>query len=473
MSGKIKIFITNFSYTLISNLFSLIVSTLIVIVVPKLIGVNEFGYWQLYIFYTSFLGFFNIGWVEGIYLRYGGETYNSLNRKIFASQFWSFLLYIIFMGSLIIIYSFFVELDYNRQFILQMVSICLVLSVPRGFLLFILQSTNRIKVFARLTIADRTIYIGVIILMLAIGIREYKLLIIADLVGKTFTLIFSVYSCKDIVFSRFASFKDSLNETKKNITVGIKLLLSNLASLLIIGVVRFGIVHSWNIETFGKVSLTLSISNLMMVFVNAIGIIMFPILRQTNEKKLSSIYITMRDLLMIILLGILIMYYPLKLILLKWLPNYEESMKYMALVFPMVIYEGKMSLLINTYLKTLRKEKMLLKINLAALALSIFLTVFGTIIFQNLNFTILSIVFILGFKTVLAEVFLSKILLISLRRDIVFELILTLIFILTAWFINSWFSTGLYGSAYLIYLIIKKKNISSTIYIIKKLIRTE
>ena len=29
----------------------------------------------------------------------------------------------------------------------------------------------------------------------------------------------------------------------------------------------------------------------------------------------------------------------------------------MALLFPMGVYEGKMALLINTYLKTLRKEK--------------------------------------------------------------------------------------------------------------------
>ena len=76
-------------------------------------------------------------------------------------------------------------------------------------------------------------------------------------------------------------------------------MLANVASMLIIGVVRFGIEHAWDVETFGKVSLTLSVSNLMMIFINAVGIIIFPILRRTNESKLSEIYTIMRDFLML------------------------------------------------------------------------------------------------------------------------------------------------------------------------------
>lgn len=46
---------------------------------------------------------------------------------------------------------------------------------------------------------------------------------------------------------------------------------------------------------FWKISLTLSVTNLMMLFIGAVGTVMFPILRRTNEKRLASIYVTMRD----------------------------------------------------------------------------------------------------------------------------------------------------------------------------------
>lgn len=471
MSVKFKEFAANFSFTLTSNIVSMLISILIVLIVPKLIGVNEYGYWQLYIFYSGYLGFFNIGWVEGIYLRYGGQNYANLNKNLFTSQFWSFFLYIIIAGSIIAIYSFLYIKDYDKQFIFEMLTVCLIFSVPRGFLLFVLESTNRIKEFSKLTILDRVIYCLIIVLMILFGIRDFKLLIISDIIGKFITLIFAMCICKEIVFSKMVPFKNNFIEILVNISVGIKLMFSNIASMLIIGVVRFGIEHKWEVRTFGKVSLTLSIANLMMLFINAVGIIMFPILRRTDEKKLQTIYITMRDFLMIILFGMLIIYYPLKVLMSVWLPQYAESLKYMSLLFPMCVFEGKMSILINTYLKTLRKEKLLLKINVLFLILSIITTLITTLFLGNLNLAIVSIAILLALRCAFAEYRLSKILVISLQKDIILELVMTLIFIIIGWYIDSWLAVLLYSITYLMYLITKRKDFTSTAKHIKLLMK--
>ncbi len=69
--------------------------------------------------------------------------------------------------------------------------------------------------------------------------------------------------------------------------------------------------------------------------------------------------------------------YPSNLFLGMWLPEYSESLKFMGILFPIVIYEGRMSLLINTYLKTLRKrKKQFLFVNVLTLALSLILSLF-------------------------------------------------------------------------------------------------
>ena len=60
---------------------------------------------------------------------------------------------------------------------------------------------------------------------------------------------------------------------------------------------------------------------------------------------------------MFVLLGAFVFYYPLKIILTRILPGYAESIRYMALMFPVCIFDSKISLLVNTYLKALRKEK--------------------------------------------------------------------------------------------------------------------
>ncbi len=471
MNNKALDFIKNFSYTLSSNLLSLVISTLVVLIIPKLIGVEEYGYWQLYIFYTSYIGFLHFGWNDGIYLRYGGKEYDSLDKKMFFSQYYMLFTVQLLIGVLISIYALLFVQGENRVFIVQMTSIALVIVNSRYMLLFLLQATNRIRIYAKITMLDRILYVGLIILLLAFGIRNFKLMIIADLLGKGVSLLVAMYACKDIVFRNISQFTFTIKEAYLNLSVGIKLMLSNIAGKFIVGFVKLGIERSWDIATFGKVSLTLSISNLVMLFINAVGVIMYPILRRTNESKLPNIYMTMRDVLMIILLGVLIIYYPLKSILSGWLPEYAESLNYMAILFPIVIYEGKMSLLINTYLKTLRKEKTILFINVITVSMSALFTLVTTVLLRNLDFAIISIVILLALRSVISEMILSKIINISVLKDIVIELGMTTIFILTAWKLDSFITVLIYGLFYGVYLFIKRTDIKNSAQNLKKLMK--
>jgi O-antigen/teichoic acid export membrane protein len=437
--------------------------------VPKLIGVKDYGYWQLYLFYSSYVGFLHFGWNDGIYLRYGGKKYGELNKELFFSQFYMLSILQLIISSIIIIFSVIFVSDANRVFIFEMTALCLLIVNVRLMIMYILQATNRIKKYAQITVMDRVLYCCLIIVFLIAGAREFRLMVIADLFGKFISLLFGAYCCRDIVFRKISTFYFSFKETIENISVGIKLMFANIASMLIIGVVRFGIERSWDVSTFGKVSLTLSVSKLIMLFINAVGIILFPLLRRTDEKNLPALYETMRNFLMVPLLSILIMYYPLKVILSAWLPQYAESLMYMALLFPICVYEGKMALLVNTYLKTLRKEMLMLKVNLVSLVSSIIITIVVVLLLKNLNLAVLSILILLAFRCVLSEILLSNILNISVYKDIVLELTMTLVFILTGWFINSWLTFYLYGTAYALYWFIKRKDINNTVKSIKLL----
>ncbi|MDP5274718.1 hypothetical protein [Chengkuizengella axinellae] len=290
MNKKFIHFMKNFSYSLTSNLVSFIISILIVLIIPKLIGVEEYGYWQLYIFYVSYVGFLHFGWNDGIYLRYGGKDYEKLDKPLFYSQFIMLMMSQAIFTSFIFVYSSLFVSNINKVFIFQTIAFVLLIVNARVMLQLILQSTNRIKEYAQITIMDKLLYMILIITFLLIGIRDFKFMIIADIIGKFISLLYAIYCCRDLVIHRISTFYFSFKETVINVSVGIKLMFSNIASMLIIGNVRFGIERTWDVSTFGKVSLTLSISNLMMLFINAMGIIMFPVLRRTDEERLPSIY---------------------------------------------------------------------------------------------------------------------------------------------------------------------------------------
>ena len=172
-----------------------------------------------------------------------------------------------------------------------------------------------------------------------------------------------------------------------------------------------------------------------------------------------------------ITLAILIFYYPLKMVLSEWLPSYSESLNYVALLFPMVLFEGKIALLINTYLKSLRKERTMLKINLITLGLSIILTVLTTIYLKSLTFSVLIIVIVQAFRAIFAEIYLSRVLGVNVIKDISLEVALTVVFVFSGWYIDSWISVLIYGLSYFIYILLKRQELQCTFKRVKAILR--
>lgn len=472
MNNKIKGFIQNFSYTFLANILSIIISTVLIFIVPGFIGVDDYGYWQLYIFYSSYISYMSLGLTDGAYLRFGGYEYSDLNKPVFVSQYWFLVLFDIVVNMSIFLFYASISADTSKTMVVLLTCLTGIFVVPRSLLTFMLQATNRIKEYSIILMIERIIYFIIVIIFLLKGIRQFEYLIYADIFGKVCSVIYSFFVCRGLVFGKFASVKFSIREIMLNVSVGSKLLLANFASMLIIGIVRLSIEKNWDIGTFGKVSLTLSISNILMLFINAIAVVLFPTLRRTSEENLPAIYKTMSTIIVIPLLGLLMFYFPVKIILSSWLPQYAESLNYMALLFPMCLYEGKTNLLINTYLKTLRKERFMLVTNLITVGISIILTFINVYIINNLNITILSIILLLAFRSIVAELYLSKVLNIYVMKDIIFELCMTIIFIFTSWFLDMFVAIFVYFVIYVLYLAIKKKEIINLVKSIKLILKS-
>lgn len=469
MPSKLKTILANFSYVIVSNLLTVLVSSIVVLILPKIMGVEEYGYWQLYIFYLSYVGFLHFGWVDGIYLRYGGLEYSDLEEETFFSQFLMLLLYLTIVSAIILIGIPFFITDSNSQFVYSLLTLTMWITNLRFLFIYILQMTNRLKESSYIISGDRLLYLLLLLLFIVVGERSFRVMVYADLIGRFFSLVYAIYLCKDLVLHRFSKFKIDLVEVFLNISVGINLMLSNIASMLIIGTVRIGIQRVWDIATFGKVSLTLSISNLMMTFINAVGLVIFPLLKRTKEENLPKIYDGLRNSLMLMMFGVLLFYYPLRFVLNQWLPAYHDSLIFMALIFPMSVYEGKMALLINTYLKALRMEKTIFRVNLFVMCCSFISTLITAFWLHNLTLTVLSIVFLLALRSILAEILLSKKISISIHKDIALELVMTTIFISVSWFLPIYIGFLCYLIVYVLYFITKLNNIKQLRAIISEL----
>lgn len=448
----------NISYTLSSNLLTLLVSVIVTLLLPKVLGVTSYSYYQLYLFYVSYIGFLHLGWCDGIYLRYGGYEYNQLDKSIFRGQFYSFLFFQIVMSLLFFV---FVNITVNnfeeKKAVLYFTIFNILILNLRTFILMIIQATNRMKDYSLILIVDRLFFVIIVITLVLQRVQDYKIYIIADIISKSLSLIISLLKTKEINLPRDVKFSSS--EASENIQVGINLMLANIASILIIGIVRFGIQFQWTVEVFGKISLSLSLSSMLMVFISAVSLAIFPILKRTDETKYNVIYNFVKINLMIIVFILLLAYFPMIYILKLWLPKYSESFYYMSFIFPIVVFESKVSLLTNTYLKVIRKEKEIFKINIITAFLSLLITFLTVILFKNLFLSVLSIVILLGFRSAYAEILLSKHLKVKVLKDIILEIIIVVLFITFINKYSSFKSFLLYLFTLFIYFFIKRRDI--------------
>lgn len=471
MNSKFKSFIKNFSFAFFANIVTLFITLVMQLFLPKILGVKEFSYWQLYLFYGTYIMYSSLGWCDGLYLKYGGKEYDKLDRSLIASQFWGLMVYQTIFSTVFSIVFMLCVHSVDKRFVILLSFISTAINILRYMLQYILQSTNRIKEYSIIVITERLLFLAAIVLTWILKSDSYKILVISEVITRFIGVVVGLYYCKKVIFAKLPKVSVIFTEMADLIRGGYKLLCANLTSQLIIGVVRFAIEHKWGTIQFGKVSLTLSMSNMLITCISAVGVALFPTLRRTSKEKLPSLYIIMRRIIVVPSLCILIFYMPMKIILSLWLPNYAESLKYLAILLPMCVFEGRTQLLINTFLNTLRKEKIILKTNIITVFISLATTIITVYVFKNLDLAVASIIVMLMIKCFLAERYLSKILNINVTIDFLSELLLTFIFIYSSWIINGIKGMAIYFVTYVIYLLINKNNIKETINDAKNIIK--
>ena len=454
MNEKAKNLFKSLNYTVTANFLILGISIILNLVVPKYLGVADYGYWQLYVFYSGYVGFFHLGWIDGIYLKIGGEEYENLDKRSLGTQFRYLLLFELFLAVLISIYALLFVLDPNRQIIWLATAAMLVIANLKSYILFILQSTNRIKEYAKLSRDDRYLYLIGAVGYLLLGGRNPLILIMMDVVSKLVVTLWGMILIKDIVTAKRQRFSLTIGEAITNIRIGSNLMLGNIASMLILGVSRFLVERSWSIETFGKLSFALSISNMFMLFISSVSVVLYPVLRRTNQSNLPQLYRHVRNIFVPFTLLLLLFFNPIRLMLEWWIPEYKSSLFFMGILFPMIVYEGRISLLVNTYLKTIRKEKIILISNVATLIVSSVLSLVSVYIFKSINLTVLTIIFSLAFRCILAETLLTKVMKINVNRENLLEALLIGLFIGSNLILSNIGSFIVYLLGFSLYLIL-------------------
>lgn len=451
-----KSIVEKIGISIIAQIISLFISFILNLIVPKYISTYSYSYWQTYLLYVSYVGLLQFGLLDGILLRYSQYDYYQLDKSILRSQY-KILLGLNVLSALVFIIIAIILKQPVGSTILVLVGIGVITKNGFYYTLYIFQMTNRIKNYAILTIMQRLAYGVTAIILLIFRIDNFVWFCIADLIGDCVGIGVGIVTNKDLYLGKFSEYNKTIQDLKINISAGIKLMIANWSATMIVGFAKTIIQWSWSVEIFGKISFSFSLTNLFLSFVTATAIVLFPTLKRMDESNLPQFYTEVRALVSPFLLAIMMLYFPGCWILTKWLPKYTDSLVYLGLLLPMILFSSRITLLTDNYMKAYRKEKKLLFINIFSIIIALIGFTFFALYQNSVDGLIVWVVISIMIRSIMSEYIVCQLIRKKFVKETVFEMLLAVIFMICARFFSLTDGLILYSISLGIFVIIYKK----------------
>lgn len=430
---------SNVAYAFAAQGIALISSFLMTLVVPKYLGVLEYAYWQLFIFYAGYVAIALFGVGDGVYLRLGGKHYRELDRGSLKAEMRVVFIMQMAIASVLFAVALSVDIDDNLRFVLFMLLIYGVVQNIYGFISPIFQAVNLTRIYSMATAVSKIVFLVFLLAYLLLGGDSYEPLAVGYVTGLAVALLYCLICGRDIMRAGAGSWTSAVSATLHDLRVGLQVMVAYYASSLVVGVARQIIVMHWGIETFGQMSFAFSMVSFALAFIAQFSLVLFPVLRRLDPNVLIMRYAQLRDGLFATFSLLYFCYLPGCAILESWLPEYADSFHYLGLLMPLLVFDGKMNILCSTYLKVYGDTRQLLGFNVLALVVSALLSCAGAYVFGSVDFVICGLVFAITLRSVASELYLAKRRLgFSCARLLICECVMALAFMLSVYIGGLW-----------------------------------
>jgi len=455
MSGRARRALKNFGYAAAVQVVALLLSLTLSLVVPKMLGVVAFGYWQLFVFYSSYVGFFHLGMCDGVYLRVGGVPFREMDYKELGAELRTMLLGLLIVSLVGSGCALLWVGDVNRRYVIVTTALVMIIMNVNTFMGSVFQAGNVVRWYSTSLLVNSGIFLALISGAVLARLSDFRYIILMYGAAQICRLVYSLVKGRKILpFLKPNIFQvKTLTVVGRDVGIGLKLMLANIADLLIVGTGRFFVDHAWGIAEFGQYSFAISLSSLVIMFFSQVSMVLFPELRQLSAESRKRVYRTIRDVLGVLLPAAYLLYLPTQVFVGHWLPNYEMSLTYFGLLLPICVFNGKMNLLYKTYMKVLRRERALLTINVWVFLGNGILCAASVFWLHSVTLVIISSVVAVTVRSVVTEIYLSRILDSPVGLTLWAECVLSLVFVVSVWLCPASIAFLIFATCYGVYLL--------------------
>ena len=356
------------------NAFQLVSSLVVGFFVPAILSIDGYADLKTYALYMSYAGLFHFGFLDGIYIKYGGKKYNEINKKALKSEH-NFL---ILMECIVSICIFILSLI-TKKVTMFIFAISIIPYMLSSFFQMIFQATGEFKKYSRI------MYIYTFVYMVT---NVFLAFILKNTNYIYYCLTTYIANIAEVIFVEIKFLKENKRikpeYDKKNIItnfkVGILVMVGNLAVIGFFGIDKWFVKLFLTTEDFAYYSFAVSMLNVINILIKAISITFYSYLFENNtEKNINKL----KNYLMIIGGGASLAFFVLSFIVNTFISKYKPALNIVSITFSTFPYMILInSLYVNLY-KVNKDEKKYFKVVVSMFILAIVYNIIAIIIFKN------------------------------------------------------------------------------------------
>lgn len=360
----------------IANLINLIIGLVNGFIVPKFLSIESYAAIKTFTLYSTYAGVFHLGYLDGMYLKYGGAQMESISPQEYGKDFWNITL----MQVIVSVITLVVGRCFNN-FIVSAFGVSLFFRNVTSCYQMFFQATGEFKLYSSaLNYGSIGNFLLCMLLVfvyktdnphLYISAQVFSQIVVCIYLGVLLNRKIGYFKYKVIDWSGF----------KDNISSGFVLMIGNFSNNLFSSIDRWIVKIFMATTSFAIYSFAVSIDTLITVFITPIYVTLYnSFCIDHTARKVKQI----KNIVLIWGFIIITLAFPTKWVIESYLYKYVDSMPLIFILFSTQVFYAVIKGVYVNYFKSVKKQKKYFWQMIAMLGVAISLGLIAYFVFRSL-----------------------------------------------------------------------------------------
>lgn len=339
-----------------ANVVYLLVSGILTFVLPRLLSIDTYGYYRLFILYSGFAGLLHFGYADGLLVRWAANPDCVLDDEVPSSL----VLLTVLLLVVLIPSSFLAVLLLGRQWLGLIVAIAVYTFFYHWSILAVnaVQARKQFGLLSVYIIASPALFL-LVVLVAGLGWHVDLWLVLGAYVASYALAALWLWTR---LFDLIRWYVPTISEIKKlavlNISIGWPILIANTLSSFTLVLDRLFVSAGFSIRQFAIYSFAGNVLGIIYTLIVSVSQVVFPYISEgVSNAERARAYFLAEELILVLWAAFLASYFPLVAVIHWWLPAFAASVPVLQWLIIPTGLSASIYVLHGTYFRMALQQK--------------------------------------------------------------------------------------------------------------------